>query len=228
MAVLKLLIANKNYSSWSLRAWLALRGAGIEFEERLLPFLSPEFEAAFEGLSAPRRVPLLLDGTDAVWDSLAIIEHVAERYPDRPVWPTDRAARMMARSICAEMHAGFQSLRGHMPMNLWRPPEPRAYEEAVAADIARVTDIWREARSRFGGEGPFLFGRFSAADAYYAPVATRLRTYQVPLDDVSAAYVAAIHAQPDFVAWRTEALKEPWVDARDEVDWPVVKRESVA
>lgn len=226
--MLKLLIANKNYSSWSLRAWLALKAAGIEFTEQLLPFGSPEFEAAFEGLAAPKRVPLLLDGTDAVWDSLAIIEHVAERYPDRPVWPTERGARMMARAICAEMHSGFHRLRRHMPMNLWRPPEPIAHDEAVAGDITRITDIWREARQRYGADGPFLFGRFCAADAYYAPVATRLRTYAVPLDADSAAYVAAIHAQPDFVAWRTEALKEPWVDARDEVDWPVVKREPVA
>lgn len=226
--MLKLLIANKNYSSWSLRAWLALKGAGVEFTEQLLPFNSPEFAAALDGLPAPKRVPLLLDGDYAVWDSLAIIEHVAERYPDRPIWPTDRGARAMARSICAEMHSGFHRLRRHMPMNLWRPPEPIAHDDAVAADITRITDIWRTARQLHGADGPFLFGRFSAADAYYAPVATRLRTYAVPLDAESAAYVAAIHAQPDFVAWRTEALKEPWVDARDEVDWPVVKREPVA
>lgn len=226
--MLTLLIANKNYSSWSLRAWLALKGADIAFTERLLPFESEAFDAAFAGLAAPRRVPLLLDGEAAVWDSLAIIEHVAERYPDRPVWPTERAARMMARSICAEMHSGFHRLRRHLPMNLWRPPEPRACDAGVEADLARIADIWREARTRFGADGPFLFGRFSAADAYYAPVATRLRTYAVPLDPVSAAYVEAIHSWPDFVAWRTEALKEPWVAEHDEVDWPEVKREALA
>ncbi|MEP9377614.1 glutathione S-transferase family protein [Aquabacter sp. CN5-332] len=222
---LTLFIGNKNYSSWSLRAWLALKAAHVDFEERLIPFGSEEFKQSLAGLGSPGRVPLLVHDDEPVWDSLAIIEHVAERYPDRAIWPGDRAARMMARSISAEMHSGFHYLRRHMPMNLWRPPEPRAYDENVAKDIARITAIWQEARGRFGAGGDFLFGRFSAADAMYAPVATRFRTYAVPLDPVSAAYVAAIHAQPDFVAWRKDGLKETWVEEHDEVDWPVVKRE---
>lgn len=225
---LTLFIGNKNYSSWSLRAWLALKAADVPFEERLIPFGSEAFREALGGLGSPMRVPLLLDEGEPVWDSLAIIEHVAERFPDRPLWPGDRAARMMARAVSAEMHAGFHYLRRHMPMNLWRPPEPRAYDDAVAKDIARICEIWRNARARFGAEGDFLFGRFSAADAVYAPVATRLRTYAVPLDPVSAAYVAALHAHPDFAAWRTEGLKETWVEEHDEVDWPVVKREPAA
>ncbi|WP_127089351.1 glutathione S-transferase family protein [Aquabacter cavernae] len=224
--MLTLFIGNKNYSSWSLRAWLALKASDVAFEERLLPFHTPEFAAAFEGLGSPHRVPLLVHDGVPVWDSLAIIEHVAERYPDKGVWPGDRAARAMARSISAEMHSGFPNLRRHMPMNLWRPVEPRAYGEDVGADIARVLEIWQAARAAFGAGGPFLFGRFSAADAMYAPVATRLRTYAVPLDPVSAAYVEAIHAEPNFVAWKAAGVQETWVEAHDEVDWPVVKRES--
>lgn len=223
--MLTLFIGNKNYSSWSLRAWLALKAADVPFEERLLPFGSPDFSAAFEGLSAPQRVPLLLHDGLPVWDSLAIIEHVAERYPDKSLWPGDRAARAMARSVSAEMHSGFHHLRRHMPMNLWRPVEPRAYGAEVAADIARILHIWRTARAQFGAHGPYLFGRFCAADAMFAPVATRLRTYDVPLDPESAAYVEAIHAEPNFVAWKAEGVKETWVEAHDEVDWPVVKRE---
>lgn len=225
--MLTLLIGNKNYSSWSLRAWLALKGADIAFEERLVPFGSEAFSAALEGLGSPKRVPLLLDDGVPVWDSLAIIEHVAERYPDRPVFPGDRAARAMARSICAEMHSGFPRLRAHLPMNLWRPVEPRAFGADVAAEIARVCAIWEQARARFGADGPYLFGRFSAADAMYAPVATRFRTYGVPLDPVASAYVETIHADPHFAAWKAEGVKEPWVEAHDEVDWPEVKREAM-
>ncbi|TCT02439.1 glutathione S-transferase family protein [Aquabacter spiritensis] len=221
---LTLLIGNKNYSSWSLRAWLALTASGIPFEARLVPFGSAEFAAAFEGLDAPRRVPLLLDDDVAVWDSLAIIEHAAERYPDRPVWPGDRVARGMARAVAAEMHSSFHRLRRHLPMNLWRPVETRAFDADIGAEIARIGEIWRAARGRFGAGGDFLFGRFCAADAMFAPVATRFATYGVPLDPVCADYVAAIHAQPDFVAWRKAALAEPWVEPHDEVDWPEVKR----
>lgn len=224
--MLTLFIGNKNYSSWSLRAWLALKAADVPFEERLLPFGTPEFAAAFEGLASPRRVPLLMHDGVPVWDSLAIIEHVAERYPDKALWPGDRSARAMARSVAAEMHSGFQNLRRHMPMNLWRPVETRAYGDEVAADIARILQVWQTARSQFGSQGPFLFGRFCAADAMYAPAATRLRTYGVPLDPVSAAYVEAIHAEPNFAVWKAEGVKETWVEPHDEVDWPVVKRES--
>ncbi len=225
---LTLFIGNKNYSSWSLRAWLALKAADVAFDERLIPLGTEEFHQAIAVFGSAGRVPLLVHDGEPVWDSLAIIEHVAERYPDRAVWPGDRAARMMARAISAEMHSGFHYLRRHLPMNLWRPVEPRAYDDAVAKDIARITTIWQDARKRFGAGGDFLFGRFSAADAMYAPVATRFRTYAVPLDPVCAAYVEAIHAQPDFVAWKTAGLKETWVEASDEVDWPVVKREPVA
>ncbi|QTL02592.1 glutathione S-transferase family protein [Aquabacter sp. L1I39] len=223
---LALIIANKNYSSWSMRPWLALKAADVDFEEKLVPLGSDLFRKTLAGLGTAGRVPVLLDDGAAIWESLAIIEHVAELYPDRPFWPTDRAARAMARAVAAEMHAGFHYLRRHLPMNLWRPPEPRALDEGGEKDLARLTAIWTAARARFGAEGPFLFGRFSAADAMFAPLATRLRTYQVPMTPEVADYVAAIHAYPHFVAWRDAALAEPWEVAEDEVDWPIVKREA--
>lgn len=221
---LTLIIANKNYSSWSMRPWLALMAADVDFEEKLVPLGSDLFRETLAGLGTAGRVPVLLDDGAAIWESLAIIEHLAERYPDRPFWPTDRAARAMARAVAAEMHAGFTHLRGHLPMNLWRPPEPRALNEGVEKDLARITAIWTTARARFGQDGPFLFGRFSAADAMYAPLATRLRTYDVPVVPEVADYVAAIHAYPHFVAWRDAALAETWSVPADEVDWPLVKR----
>lgn len=221
---LTLIIGSKNYSSWSMRPWLAMKAADLDFEEQLLPLDSDLFRETVPGLGAAGRVPVLIDGEDKIWESLAIIEHVAERYRDRAFWPTDRSARAMARSIGAEMHAGFQHLRRHLPMNLWRPPEPRALNEGVEADLARITAIWTTARARFGQDGPFLFGRFSAADAMFAPLATRLRTYDVPMAPEVADYVAAIHAYPHFVAWRDAALTETWSVPADEVDWPLVKR----
>ncbi len=222
---LKLLIGNKNYSSWSMRPWLALKAAGLPFEEEVLPLWTDPFNTALDALGVPRKVPVLVDDGVAIWESLAIIEHVAERFPAAPVWPADSLARVHARSVSCEMHAGFTGVRGQLPMNLWRPPEPRALDAAAVADVVRITHIWREARGRFGGGRDFLYGAFSAADAMFAPVAARFRTYEVPLDPISAAYVAAIHAHPAFCEWRTAALAEPWVVAEDEVDWPQVKRE---
>ncbi|MGU3494911.1 glutathione S-transferase family protein [Xanthobacteraceae bacterium A53D] len=221
---LTLIIGNKTYSSWSLRPWLALSAAGVAFDEQVLPLGTDAFRAFMAGRAAPGRVPLLLDGDMEVWDSLAIIEHVAERHPEKPFWPKDAAARAMARSISAEMHSGFTGVRRELPMNLARPPEPFALGAKAQGDVARITAIFNAARSRFGADGPFLFGAFSAADAMFAPVATRFDTYQVPLDAVSRSYVDAVLAQPDFVRWRDAALKEEWVVAEDEVDWPTVKR----
>lgn len=223
---LKLLIGNKNYSSWSLRPWLALKAAGVPFDEEVLPIFTETFAAALDALGVPRKVPVLLDDGFPVWESLAIIEHIAERFPAAPVWPSDAAARAEARAVSSEMHAGFHAVRQQLPMNLWRPPERRAVDARAEADITRITQIWRAARSRFGAGGEYLYGAFSAADAMFAPVAARFRTYAIPLDLVSSAYVAAIHAHPAFVAWRGAALAEPWLIEEDEVDWPLVKRES--
>lgn len=221
---LTLIVGNKTYSSWSLRPWLALSAAGIAFEERVLPLGTDEFRATLAAYGASGRVPLLVDGEALVWESLAIIEWVAERHPDRGLWPADPAARALARSIATEMHAGFSALRSELPMNLARPPEARALSPKAEADVARILHVWGQARARFGAGGPFLFGGFGAADAMFAPVAARFHTYQVPLDAVGAAYVAAIHAEPHFVRWRAAALAEPWVVAEDEIDWPQVKR----
>lgn len=224
---LKLYIGNKTYSSWSLRPWLALSAAGVPFDEHLLPLETEAFRttlAPFGAAGAPGRVPMLVDGDVLVWESLAIIEFAAERFRDLPFWPQDPKARAMARSVATEMHASFSALRGELAMNLARPLEPRPISDAAQADVARILSIWTNARGSFGGDGPFLFGAFCAADAMFAPVATRMRTYQVPLDPVSAAYVDAIHAQPDFVRWHAAALTEDWVVAKDEVDWPEVKR----
>jgi len=153
-----------------------------------------------------------------VWESLAILEYLAELCPDARLWPEDAAARALARSIAAEMHAGFGALRAHMPMNLRKSLPGRGRGPGVAEDVARIAALWCDCRKRYGDGGPFLFGRFSAADAMYAPVATRFRTYGVELDPVSAAYVDAIHALPAFAEWRAAALEEPWVIAEDEVD----------
>lgn len=224
---LTLIIANKNYSSWSMRPWLALTAAGVAFHERLLPLGSTVFHQTLTQFGAAGRVPVLLDREQVVWESLAIIEHVAELHPDRPFWPGDGAARAMARSVAAEMHAGFHHLRRHLPMNLWRPPEPRALTEGAQADRDRIVDLWQAARARFGHVGRYLFGSFSAADAMYAPIAMRFRTYAVPLPTGAADYVAAIHDHPAVRSWIASALHEPWEVAVDEVDWPVVKRMAV-
>lgn len=223
---MKLIIANKTHSSWSLRPWLVLKEFGIPFEEVLIPFGptmdDPDWKRAVAEYTPARKVPSLVDGAIAVWDSLSIIEYIAEKRPDLPIWPHDPAARALARSICAEMHSGFGALRNACPMNLaWIHPA-RDRGEAVAADVARITEIWRDARQRFGAGGPFLFGAFSAADAMFAPVTSRFTTYSVALDPVSAAYVAAVQATAGFQAWREAALAEPWIVAEDELDEPVL------
>lgn len=223
---MKLIIANKTHSSWSLRPWLVLAEFGIPFEEVLVPFGptfdDPEWKRTVAEYTPARKVPSLVDGAIAVWDSIAIIEYIAETHPELPIWPRDKAARALARSISAEMHSSFTALRSACPMNLaWVHPA-RDRGPAVAADIARVTEIWRDARQRFGAGGPFLFGAFSAADAMFAPVTSRFTTYSVALDPVSAAYVETVQGTPGFQAWREAALAEPWIVSEDEVDEPVL------
>jgi glutathione S-transferase len=212
-----LVIGNKLYSSWSLRPWLLLRQLGIAFDEVMIPLDQPDTRARILAHSPGGKVPILVDEGFSVWESVAIMEHVADTRSDLPVWPVDPAARAMARSVAAEMHAGFGALRSACPMNLGKRYAARDRGEAVARDVARVTAIWREARERFGG-GPFLFGAFSAADAMYAPVVTRLDTYAIPVDPVSRAYMDTILGLPAFREWLEAALDEPWVIAHDEVD----------
>lgn len=221
---LKLIIGNKNYSSWSLRPWLAMTALGIPFEEILVPLDAPDFKQRVREHSPAGRVPVLIDGEAVVWESIAILEYLAERFPDKAMWPIEPASRGHARSLATEMHNGFGALRGVAPMNLWRPVEPRAFPQEALKDVRRITRRWAEARRLFGEGGDFLFGAFSGADAMYAPVATRIRTYAIEVDDLSAAYVEAIHAHPAFVAWKDAALREEGALAEDEVDWPTVKR----
>ena len=217
-----LVIGNKCHSSWSLRPWILMRQLGDPFDEVLVPFTdpidTPEWKAQVRKYSPAGKVPALVDGDVAVWDSLAIIEYVAEMRPDLPVWPRERAARAMARSISAEMHSGFSALRSACPMNLGKRYAEKDRGAAVARDVARVTEIWRTARERYGAEGPFLFGQFGAADAMYAPVVTRLDTYSIPVDSVSRAYMDAVLGTAAFQEWRAAALTETWIVPEDEVD----------
>lgn len=213
--MLTLLIGNKNYSSWSMRPWVLLRQAGIPFQERLVRFDSFEpgsqFKQSLTGLTPTGKVPLLLDGDLAIWDSLAIAEYVAERFADRSLWPANTAARARARSVCAEMHAGFGALRSACPMNIEAHlPEVGALiwrdRPAVRADVARLETMWTELLAAHGG--PMLFGAFSVADAYFAPVCMRLRTYALPVSAEVQAYVDRVAALPGVAAWIQDALAE--------------------
>ena len=217
MSTARLIIGNRNYSSWSLRGWLAASQSGIDFETELVRLSEPGTQAALLGHSPAGRVPVLEHGERVVWDSLAIIEYLAELSPQAGLWPADVDARATARSIAAEMHAGFAALRAAMPMNLRKALPGKGREPGVASDIERIGAIWREARERFGSDGPFLFGRYCAADAMYTPVAARFRTYGVTLDATLQAYADAVLAWPAFLAWQKEALEEPWIIPEDEV-----------
>jgi glutathione S-transferase len=225
---LQLLIGNKNYSSWSLRPWLALKVAGIAFDETLITLDTPDFRAkvsAITGGAVAGSVPVLMDGNVRVWETLAILEYLAEKFPQARLWPAEDGARAHARAVAAEMHSGFLPLRRHLPMNIRRPVKPRALDDAVRANVARIEVIWNEARARFGAGGPFLYGAFGAADAMYAPVVWRFHTYAVEVNDKARAYMQAVMALPASIEWREAARREPWVLAHDEVDWPDVLRE---
>lgn len=201
-----LVIGNKNYSSWSLRPWLALRKAGIPFDEVKVLLDKPDTKERILKHTPAGKVPALVVDGHTVWDSLAICEWAAERKPD--LWPKDPTDRAHARSISAEMHSGFQALRGAMPMNIRATGRNVPITPEIAADIARILDIWSGCRAMHDKNGPWLFGQFSIADAMFAPVATRLRTYGVDLDETAAAYIDTLYADPDFKDWMAEALTE--------------------
>ena len=208
---LLLILGNKNLSSWSLRPWLLLRHAGASFQERVLPFETPGWHDAIAALSPSRRVPALHHGDLAVWDSLAICEYVAELFPAAKLWPHDRALRALARSVSAEMHSGFANLRRDMSMDVVARVPRRAMSRETEDDVRRVLDLWSECRARVAGlgEGPFLFGGFSVADAMFAPVAWRFRTYDVAIDDVVArAYLETLLALPAMKEWEADAEAE--------------------
>lgn len=201
-----LVIANKNYSSWSLRAWLALRHAGIDFDEIRILLGRPESKTEILKHSPSGKVPAFKDGGLVVWESLAICEYAAEHQP--AMWPADGKARAIARAVAAEMHAGFAALRSAMPMNLRAAGRRVEMTPAIAADVDRIERIWAECRGRFGDTGPWLFGPWSMADAMFAPVATRFVTYELHRPGVFDDYIATVFADPIFQEWRTAALAE--------------------
>lgn len=215
---MQLIIGNKRYSSWSLRPWLVLSHFGLPFEETLIQLDTPEFAEAVRRYSPSGRVPCLIDGDIAVWETLAIIEYLAESFSEHAIWPRNKAARAVARAISSEMHAGFSALRSACPMNLRRTFAYKDRGEGAAKDVTRITALWRDAKKRFGAGGPFLFGDFSAADAMYAPVVLRLTGYSWPLDPDIAEYVAAVHELPAMRAWKEAASAEPWIVHADEID----------
>jgi glutathione S-transferase len=213
MADATLIIGNKNYSSWSLRPWLACKRSGLEFDEVLVPLSEPSTKAEILRWTPSGRVPGLKHGDLTIWDSLAIGEYVAELKPEARLWPADRAARAVARAVSAEMHSGFAALREAMPMNIRSSFPGRGITPAVQEDINRITAMWRDCRKRFGqGTGDdLLFGHFTIADAMYAPVVTRFATYAVELDDDARAYMAAVMALPEMIEWVDAARREPMI-----------------
>ena len=217
--MLRLIIGNKNYSSWSFRPWIAMKVAGLAFQEEVLPLDTPQFRERLSQVSGTGKVPTLVDGDVHVWESLSILEYLAERFPDAGLWPDDPAARAHARTVAAEMHAGFQPLRRSCPMNMRRPPKAIPLDEDVLANVAWIEAMWSDCRERFGrpAKGPFLFGRFGAADAMYAPVVARFRTYAIPVGPRTADYMEAVEALPAYVAWVAAARAEPWTRAKDEI-----------
>ena len=219
-----LFIGNKNYSSWSMRPWIAMKVAAIAFEEELISLDAKDFKSRVTKVSGTGKVPALVDGHVHVWESLAILEYLADKVPQAGLWPTDPKARAHARTIAAEMHTGFLPLRRHCPMNMWRPSKARILTPEAAADVRRIEAIWTDCRTRFGGEGPFLFGSFGAADAMYAPVVSRFITYAIDVGPLARTYIEAVQALPPWQEWRAAALKERWVLPQNEVDWPAVLR----
>ena len=211
--MLKLIIGNKAYSSWSLRGWLACKLSGLPFEEVVVPLYDAEWDRRREGdefAPSSGKVPILWDGDDVVvWDSLAIVEYLHEK--GSPLWPTDLAARAMARSMAAEMHSGFSALRRKHSMNVRQVYPPAPLDEDVAAELGRIFELWAQARARFGGEGDFLFGDFCAADAMFAPVVTRIVTYSLPAPRFALAYMQSVLQHRWMQDWIASAQEEDWV-----------------
>jgi len=221
---LHLVIGNKNYSSWSMRPWIAMKVKNLPFEETVISLNAADFKPRLAKISGTGKVPVLVDGDVHVWESLAILEYLAERFPAAALWPKDAAARAHARAVANEMHAGFLPLRRLLPMNMWRPVKKRDLNSEATANVQRIDAMWSDCRARFGGGGPFLFGEFTAADAMYAPVVARFHTYAVDVGAAGRGYMDAMMALPAWKEWTAAALKEQWVLAEDEVDWPTVLR----
>jgi glutathione S-transferase len=216
MANLTLVIGNKNYSSWSLRPWFLMKQLGIAFEEILIPLYRPETKERILMYSPSGKVPALREGERVVWETLAIAEFLAEMFPRTNLWPENPEARALARSVSSEMHAGFSALRSELPMNIRRKPSPVSMSSSAQADVKRIETIWEDCRRRYGGEGPFLFGRFSIADAMFAPVVFRFSRYAVEVGAVAKAYMDMIEKLPAMQEWIGAAGSEPWLIADSE------------
>jgi glutathione S-transferase len=214
---MRLIIGNKVYSSWSFRPWIVMKAFAIPFEEVLVQLRQGDTSDRIKAHSPSGKVPALVDGGTAIWDSLAIMEYLADLYPEKAIWPRDRLARAHARSASAEMHSGFQSLRAECQMTITKRYAPRARSAAVMADVKRIIGLWREARDRFGSKatdeaaGAFLYGAFSAADGMFAPVVSRFHTYAIPVDATALAYMAAVRSHPAYAEWVSGATAEPWL-----------------
>lgn len=221
---MKLIFANRNYSSWSLRAWLVLRHFGIPFDEELVLLNGEGWKENLRKKSPTGNMPVLVDGDVTIPETTAIIEYLHDKYPAKGIWPSNRVERAYARSAAAEMHGGFNALRNLAPMNLRASHPGRVDFDEVADDLKRIERLWGDLLSRSGG--PYLFGSFNGADAMFAPVATRIRTYELPVSDLAQEYVEAIYALPAFQEWLAEAVKEPWVVEQDEIDIINAKRDA--
>jgi glutathione S-transferase len=218
---LTLVIGNKNYSSWSFRPWIAMKVARIPFTEEIVPLYEPGSRERVLQFSPGGKVPILIAGGEAIWESIAILEYLAESFPDVGLWPADAPMRSHARTIAAEMHAGFQALRRACPMNMWLPPKHRPQSDEVMENVHRINAIWRDCLARYGG--PFLFGPFGAADAMYAPVVSRFHTYGILVSPRCHAYMDAVMALRAWREWYDAALKEKWIMRHNEPDWPLVR-----
>ena len=205
---LKLIVGNKNYSSWSFRPWIAMKVAGIPFEEEVISLNADDFKQRVSKISGTGKVPALADGSVQVWESLAILEYLAERFPAAGLWPADAAVRALARALAAEMHAGFVPLRRHLPMNMWRPVAHRDLTPEVQSNVRRIDAIWTDCRTRYGSGGAFLFGAFGAADAMFAPVVHRFRTYAIAVRPEVRRYMDTMMALPAFEEWTRAGLAE--------------------
>ena len=219
----KLVLGNKVYSSWSLRAWLLFKPFDIDFEHQVVPLYTDEFEKFREDRFPARQVPTLVvmreQKPTVLWDSLSIAEFLHEQHPEAGIWPTVPTTRAIARSLCAEMHSGFKALRSTMPMNLKRAYSNFVPDADAHADIKRIFDLWHWAKSNCGGDGPYLFGeKFTAADAFFAPVASRFLTYAIALDDLSRAYADALLSHPATAEFWEDAQSETWIMAHNEFD----------
>ncbi len=214
---MKLVIGNKNYSSWSMRPWIAMKQMELAFEEIVIPMNQPETRARMLEHSPTGLVPTLIDGAVTIFETIAILEYLNDKHPEAGLWPRDIGVRAHARAISAEMHAGFAALRRDCPMNIRRPVRKHLPSPEGQAQAARIDALWTDARRRFGAGGPFLFGAFTAADAIYAPVVNRLHTYDVPRSATSQAYMDAMMALPAWKEWEAASRVEPWVIEKSEV-----------